>query len=179
MEGTIGEIRFFAGNFAPRNWAFCDGSPLSIAQYSPLFSVIGTIYGGDGVTNFNLPDLRSRVAVGTGQGQGLENITLGQKGGSETTVMTINQMPAHNHNMTVNCTIPANSGAGTNLTPGSILASSPNAYSDEEADVNLAPISLPITLSPTGSGLPFSIIQPSLVMNYIICVEGIYPTRDY
>ena len=99
-EPFVGEIRMFAGNFAPRNWAFCDGQLLSISQNDALFSLFGTIYGGDGRTTFGLPDLRGRTAVHPGTGPGLSNRRWGEKGGTETTTMTINQMPVHHHVIT-------------------------------------------------------------------------------
>ena len=97
MEGTIGEIRMFAGTFAPRTWAFCQNQILSIAQNTALFSILGTTYGGNGQTTFALPDFRGRVAVGTGTGPGLSNIQLGQMAGTPTVTPTTNNMPAHNH----------------------------------------------------------------------------------
>src|SRR6185436_412469 len=97
-EPFIGMIVMFAATFAPRNWAFCDGQLLSIAQNTALFSILGTTYGGNGQTTFALPDLRSRVPVSTGQGPGLSNYSLGQVGGTETVTLNINQLPAHVHN---------------------------------------------------------------------------------
>src|SRR5215212_259973 len=97
MEGTIAEIRLFAGNFAPRNWAFCAGQILPIAQNTALFSLLGTTYGGNGQTTFALPDLRGRVAVGAGQGPGLSNISLGQVAGETTHTLISQEIPAHNH----------------------------------------------------------------------------------
>src|SRR5688500_15190919 len=97
MEGTIGEIRLFAGNFAPRSWAFCSGQILSIAQNTALFSILGTTYGGNGQTTFALPDLRGRVPLSPGQGPGLPNYTLGQMSGETTHTLTQSEMPTHNH----------------------------------------------------------------------------------
>src|SRR6478672_10112699 len=96
-EPFLAEIIMFAGNFAPRGWAFCQGQILSIAQNTALFSLLGTTYGGNGQTTFALPDLRGRVPVGTGQGPGLSNYDLGQVSGSESVTLTVSQMPAHNH----------------------------------------------------------------------------------
>src|SRR6187551_745598 len=97
MDGYIAQILFFAGNFAPRNWAFCAGQLLSIASNTALFSLIGTTYGGNGTTTFALPDFRGRTAVGTGQGPGLANITLGEVAGAATTTLLVTQIPAHTH----------------------------------------------------------------------------------
>src|SRR5271166_127685 len=96
-EPFLGQIILFAGNFAPRGWAFCDGSLLSISQYTALFSILGTTYGGNGTTNFALPDLRGRAAVGFGQAPGLSNYILGEQTGSETVALTGPQMPVHTH----------------------------------------------------------------------------------
>ncbi len=97
MDGVIGEIRLFAGNFAPRNWAFCNGSLIAISQNQALYSVIGTIYGGDGRTNFGLPDLRGRVPLAPGQGPGLSSYQQGQTGGVESQALNVTQMPPHSH----------------------------------------------------------------------------------
>lgn len=179
MEGYIGEVRLFAGNFAPRSWAFCDGSTMSIAEYSALYAVIGDTYGGNGTTSFNLPDLRSRAAVGTGQGPGLPMIQLGQADGAETATISVNQMPAHNHFASAIIPIPAYSGTDSLGSPtDAILAGLSGAYSADMADTHLNPMSAPIALSSTGMGVPFNILQPLLALNYIICTEGIFPSRN-
>src|SRR5690242_20983611 len=110
MEGTIAEIRMFAGNFAPRNWAFCASQILSIAQNTALFSLLGTTYGGNGQTTFALPDFRGRTPVGWGQGPGLSNYDLGQVGGTETSTLTVQTMPAHTHTLTGNLAMGAKNG---------------------------------------------------------------------
>ncbi|MFH6995527.1 phage tail protein [Flavobacterium sp. FlaQc-48] len=179
MEGNLGEIRLFAGNFPPANWAYCDGSSQSIANYDALFVIIGTTYGGDGVSTFNLPDLRGRVPVGVGQGIGLPNVELGQIGGTETTTMTINQMPTHSHIGTGSVAIatvnaPGNTGSPT----GNVLAGLTKAYTAIAGDNTLKPATATVTLTNTGNTTPFSIIQPYLSTNYIICMQGIFPTRN-
>src|SRR5437899_12703586 len=113
MTPFIGEIVMFAGNFAPRGWAFCNGQILSIAQNTALFSILGTTYGGNGQTTFALPDLRGRVPMHPGQGPGLTNHTLGEVAGSETTTLLSSNMPQHTH--ALNC----NSAAGTQPSPSS------------------------------------------------------------
>lgn len=179
MEGTIGEIRIFAGNFAPLYWSFCNGSSLSISEYTALYALIGTTYGGDGVQTFNVPDLRSRIAVGTGQGPGLPIMTLGEVGGTETVSMLSSQMPAHNHLGTGTISIPAYGQADTTGSPTSAeLASLDGAYSTEQSDTYLKPQNSVVSLATAGQGSPFSIIQPYTSANYIICVEGIFPTRN-
>src|ERR1700741_2890888 len=107
-EAFIGSIVLFAGNFAPRGWAFCAGPILPICQNTALFSIVGTTYGGNGQTTFALPDLRGRVAVGTGQGPGLSNVTLGELSGSPTVTLISNNMPAHNHPLTGSVQVQVN-----------------------------------------------------------------------
>lgn len=179
MEGTIAEIRLFAGNFAPRSWAFCQGQILSIAQNTALFSLLGTTYGGNGQTTFALPDFRGRVAVGTGQGPGLPNINLGELAGSPTHTLIITEMPAHNHTVSLgahnadlaNQSNPTGNVLGVGQVPG---GQSVNMYSNAGANTNLAPTASSIS----GGSQPHNIMQPYLGMNYIICLEGIYPSRN-
>jgi microcystin-dependent protein len=178
MEGTIGEIRMFAGNFAPRTWAFCANQILPIAQNTALFSILGTTYGGNGQTTFALPDFRGRVAVGTGQGPGLPNVTLGELAGSQTATLTTNNMPAHNHALTGAVTPQAatdgklsNDATGRYIGPGNFFAASTEL-------VPMAPLTSNLTVGINGGSQPFSIMPPYLGMNYIICLFGIFPSRD-
>ena len=181
MEGTIAEIRMFAGTFAPRNWAFCNNQILPIAQNTALFSLLGTTYGGNGQTTFALPDFRGRVAVGTGQGPGLANIVLGQMSGAPSVTLTTASMPAHNHPLTGAVTPTANNdntGLANNPT-GARMGASGNIFttaSDEQ--VNMAPAASTLAIGITGSSQPFSNMPPYTGMNYIICSEGIYPSRN-
>lgn len=173
MEGYLAEIRMFAGNFAPRGWAFCQGQILSIAQNTALFSLLGTTYGGNGQTTFGLPDFRSRVAVGTGQGPGLSSYTLGQMAGTESVTLAAGNLPAHSH------TIGANTGPGTASSPaGNVMATAQdpnrNGLSLYATAVNSAMASTGVT----GSSSPISIVQPYHAMNYVICMEGIFPSRN-
>lgn len=176
MEGTIAEIRLFAGNFSPRSWAFCSGQILSIAQNTALFSLLGTTYGGNGATTFALPDLRGRVPVGTGQGPGLPNFTLGEIGGTETVNLLINNLPAHTH--TASLSMGARNGAGNSISPtGNYPANVTNGYSNTQ-DAQMAPLNGSATVGNTGGSQPFSIMSPYLGLNYIICMEGIFPSRN-
>lgn len=183
MEGTIGEIRMFAGNFAPRAWAFCQNQILSIAQNTALFSILGTTYGGNGQTTFALPDFRGRVAVGTGQGPGLPNINLGELAGTPTATLNITNMPAHNHALTGSVTMQANNDA-TGLTDDATgartgLPTTPNIYTlATDALVPMAPAQSTLQIGVNGGSQPFSIMPPYLGMNYIICLQGIFPSRD-
>ncbi|MEZ4385631.1 MAG: tail fiber protein [Nannocystaceae bacterium] len=165
MEGMIGEIRLFAGNFAPRSWAFCEGQLLPISQNSALFSILGTMYGGDGRTTFALPDLRGRAPIGVGHGPGLSDIRQGEKGGAEQVTLTTSQLPSHNHQLRVSTndgnTKEASQGY---LAPGN-YATSANASAPAGAITN------------TGGNLPVPIVQPYLGLRYIIAVQGIFPSR--
>jgi microcystin-dependent protein len=178
MEGYIGSIQMFAGNFAPRGWAFCAGQTLPIAQNTALFSIIGTTYGGNGTTTFQLPDLRSRVAVGSGQGNGLSPWALGESQGFESVTLTTNQLPAHNHNVQVSGS-PANSATAG----GNYLAVANGDFSGDPVIVNTyngTPNAVlgANSISLTGQGLPVDNLQPSLAVNYIICTQGIFPSRN-
>jgi microcystin-dependent protein len=183
MEGTIGEIRMFAGTFSPRTWAFCNAQLISISQNTALFSILGTTYGGNGQTTFALPDFRGRVAVGTGTGPGLPNIQLGQMAGTPTATLLTTNMPAHNHAITGTVTMQANNDA-TGLTDDATgartgLPTTPNIYSTAtDALVPMAPAVVNLTAGVNGGSQPFSIMPPYLGMNYIICMFGIFPSRD-
>ncbi len=178
MEGTIGEIRMFAGTFAPRTWAFCQSQLLPIAQNTALFSILGTTYGGNGQTTFALPDFRGRVAVGTGQGPGLPNVTLGELAGSQTATLTVNNMPAHNHQVTGNITPIAATDGALGSDPSGKVTGPGNFYTAPGDNANMAPIAVNIASSISGGSQPFSIMPPYLGMNYIICLFGIFPSRD-
>jgi len=180
MEGTIAEIRMFAGNFAPRNWAFCNNQILSIAQNTALFSILGTTYGGNGQTTFALPDFRGRVAVGTGQGPGLPNIVLGELSGATSVTLTTATMPAHNHPLTGAVTQQANNdNSGLTDSPGNGHLGAATVFTAaNDALVNMAPLSSNLAVGITGSSQPFSIMPPYLGMNYIICLFGIFPSRN-
>jgi microcystin-dependent protein len=178
MEAFMGSIMLFAGNFPPRGWMYCQGQTLQIAQYQALFSLLGTFYGGNGTTTFQLPDLRSRVPVGTGQGTGLSSWNLGQLQGDEAVVITTNQLPSHNHNVQV-----SGSPANSNAAGGNYLAVANGDFSGDPVTVNTyngTPNAVlgPSSISNTGLGQPVANIQPSLGLNYIICLEGIYPSRN-
>jgi len=177
MEPFIGMIVAFGGNFAPRGWALCDGQLLSINSHSALFSILGTTYGGDGVSTFALPDLRGRVAIHPGRGPGLSSYNLGQKGGTETVTLTTNQMPSHKHTLQAstsngNQNQPGNHSLAAYGTPGPPVASGP--YSDQAANTSMNSSGM----SNTGGGQPFNILQPYQAVNFIIALVGTYPSRS-
>lgn len=179
MEGTIGEIRLFAANFAPRDWSYCNGALLAISSNVALFSILGTTYGGDGKVTFGLPNLAGRSAVGAGQGPGLSYYDLGEKTGTNSTILTLNNLPPHTHTAAGNIVIPAFSDDGDSATPANnILASKSAMYTSEAGDSNTKSIPLNIQVGVTGGSNPISITQPSLGMNYIICMYGVFPSRS-
>ena len=197
MEGTIGEIRMFAGNFAPRSWVFCDGRLISISSNTALFSILGTTYGGNGQTTYAVPDFRGRVAVGTGTGNGLSNVQLGQMSGTESVTLLTTQIPAHNHTATAGtggtgtATLNAVTANGNTQSPsGNYLAASRTASvasyiaSGTTAAMNAGSITLSNitagapTIGINGGSQPHSNMQPYLGMNYVICMFGIFPSRD-
>ena len=171
VETFLGEIRMFAGNFAPYGWAFCQGQLLPIAQNQALFSLLGTTYGGDGRTTFALPDLRGRVPVGFGQGPGLSNREIGEKFGSELVTLNINQMPSHNH------TVNAVTTEGNQNLPTNSLPANTKALDKEYSDANANTTMKATMVNPTGGNQPFGVTQPSLGVNFIIALQGIYPSR--
>ena len=175
MEGTLAEIRSFGGNFAPQGWVLCDGSLLSIADWTAVFALIGTTYGGDGQTTFGVPDLRGRLPVGEGTGPGLPTMTLGEISGEANHTLTTNEMPQHNHSATA----PAAS-ASTTAMPSAAAAPGPvtlgAAVSKGFGTTALA--LAPPTLGAAGGSQPHNNLQPYLGMNYIMCVEGIFPSRN-
>lgn len=173
MEGYIGEIRLFAGNFAPMNWAFCQGQLLNIAQYSALYAILGTQYGGNGSTNFALPDLQSRVVVGSGNGGGLTPRANGQKGGAETVALSTANLPAHNHPTQASTSIGNQTDPAGNLSlAGQGRNGTVKIYVDGAANAALAPT------GNMGSNQAHENMPPWCGMNYIICLNGIFPTRD-
>ena len=170
----IGEIRMFGGNFAPVGWAFCAGQSLRIAQNDALYSLIGTTYGGDGLTTFKLPDLQGRVPLhqGTNPATGT-SYPLGQQAGTEQVTLTLAETPIHTH------AASAQSANGTQAGPG-------NGVWATELDSNLKPFSVnqtpsgamnPACLGTTGGSQPHDNVMPFLAINFIIALEGIYPQR--
>ena len=175
-EPFIGEIRMFAGNFPPRGWQFCQGQLLSIAQNTALFSILGTTYGGNGQTTFALPDLRGRYPMQPGQGPGLSPRTLGEQGGTETVTLISTQMPAHTHSLT------ASGGHADQFSPEghfNAVQVDPNT----QQPVNMYAATPNTTMNPAAIGVaggsqPHNNMSPFLCLNFIIAMEGIYPSRN-
>lgn len=168
MDPFVGEVRLFAGNFAPQGWMFCNGQLLSIAEHTALFSLLGTTYGGNGQTTFALPDLRGRLPVHPGA-----SIVQGEVAGLEQVTLLPSQLPQHTH------AVPASSQpAATGLPAGNNVASTtltgPSMYSGGGASVPMSPAAI----EPAGLSLPHENRMPYLGMHYIIAVEGIFPSRN-
>jgi len=177
MEGYIGEIRMFAGNFAPYQWAICDGSLLPIAQNNALFAVIGTTYGGNGTTTFAVPDMRGRVPVHCGAGPGLANVVLGEKAGNESTTLLVANIPAHTHTLN-GVNVPAASA-----TPSSAVMLATTPFSQYvTATVSPAPVQVPMNVGSiaanTTTNIGMSVVQPFTAISFIIALQGIFPSRD-
>src|SRR5262245_25418296 len=177
----IGTIVMFGGNFAPRGWAFCNGQLLSIAQNTALFSILGTTYGGNGQTTFALPNLQGRVAVHPGQSPGTSSYSLGETAGTENVTLTQNQMPMHTHATTATINANASASRTTESPAGTVPASvsGQNIYAaapDGTTTMNAGMAS--VTVAPTGGSQPFSVVQPFQCVNYIIALEGIFPSRN-
>jgi microcystin-dependent protein len=178
MEGTIGYIKMFAGNFAPKNWSYCQGQIISIASNTALFSILGTTFGGNGQTTFALPDLQGRVPIGQGQGPGLSNIALGQKAGSNSVTLSANNLPQHIHGLSA-AQIKVNNIGDASSPVGGVLGNSPGNYGEGFGNNQfLAAGSLSGTTDNAGSSLPLTILNPYLGMNYVICQFGIFPSRN-
>jgi len=174
----VGEIRIFGFNFAPRGWAFCDGTLLSIQQYAPLFSILGTVYGGNGTTNFGLPNFQGRAPMHWGTGPGLTARSLGELDGEQTVTLLNNQLPSHTHILSGASPNPANAPQQVAMpSPSTYLSvSQPNqVYSDVTAPV----VALsPSAISPSGGSQPHNNVQPILTLNFCIALVGVFPARN-
>lgn len=170
-EPFVGEIRMFGGNFAPRGWAFCDGQLLATSQNDALFSLLGITYGGDGRTTFGLPDMRGRIPLHQGSGTGLTPRRLGSKSGSENVTLTANQLASHNHDLN------ANTAAATGSAPqGKVTAesSAPKIYAGQNQNQTLSQEAL----ASAGGSQPHTNLMPTLCVNFIVALFGIYPSRN-
>lgn len=189
MEGTMAEIRLFATNFSPKAWAYCNGQLLSIAQNTALFSLLGVTYGGDGRVTFALPDFRGRHPLSLGQGPGLPNYVLGEYAGVQSYSLSLTNLPAHTHTISgvpsITIKMPCNIDEGTGTEPEGQYPATPSggatmfsaAADSPLATYNLNPISN-LVASVSGSSMPVQMGSPYLGINYIICMFGIFPSRD-
>ena len=168
MDPFLGQIIFFAGNYAPRNWALCYGQLLPISEYQALFSILGTTYGGDGRTTFALPDLRGRIAMGQGSNPTGSSYPLGFMGGQETVLLNGSQMPVHSHN------IRAKEEGDTDDPNGVYIAGNGQLSFGTTSDVTLNQS----TVDSAGGNQPHNNMQPYTALSCIICINGIFPSRD-
>ncbi|MEO0469049.1 MAG: tail fiber protein [Bacteroidota bacterium] len=186
MEPYLAEIRLFAGNFAPRNWAFCEGQILPINSYQSLYSLLGTTYGGDGRTSFALPDFRGRVPVSAGQSPGTSNYSAGQKVGQENNTLTTDQLPSHTHTAQGTYTPRANEEDGQSPSPkNKFMAKSKGTSAGDtfyatslNAPVDMGEQHVNLTIGQTGASQPVNNMQPTIALNYIICLQGLFPSRN-
>jgi microcystin-dependent protein len=168
----LGEIRLFPYNFAPDGWAFCDGQTLAIASYTALFSLLGTTYGGNGTSTFQLPDLRGRVAISMGSGVGLSPYTLGEVGGAQSVQLELANMPEHSH------TVNASADKGTLESPKGAVPGLNKKEKDYDAAPDGATTMNADMIGITGGTAPVAVIQPFLAMSYCIAMAGIFPSRN-
>lgn len=168
-EPFLGEIRVFGGNFAPRDWMLCNGALLPIAQYTALFSILGTTYGGDGKTTFAVPNLQGTAPMNQGDGPGLTPRSIGETGGSATVTLLSTELPSHTHIGTASAT------DGTQNTP-LVLAEAP-IYGPDPATGSGQIVAMAAAVGPTGGNQPHNNMQPYLGMSFIIALAGIFPSR--
>jgi microcystin-dependent protein len=171
----VGEIRMFGFNYVPENWQACDGSLLSIAENSALFSLLGTTYGGDGQSTFAVPDLRGRVPLHQGTGPGLSTHVIGELAGTETVTITPQQMPAHLHSVVATSSLANTGTPGNSLLPGAV--SNDTMYVTDITGLTGIP-SAAATVTPAGGSQPHENCMPTLTVGYCIAVNGIYPSRN-
>lgn len=177
MDGVMGVVVCFAGSYAPRGWAFCNGQVLAISQNQALFSLLGTTYGGDGRTTFKLPDLRARTAVSAGQ-SAFHNYLLGETAGSGSVTLDLGHIPAHTHDGDITLHLPANSGPGIDPTVNDgYPAEHTGAYATSGDSYMQAPDYSNVTIANAGAGAPVNTRPPFLVIAHIICIQGIFPSR--
>ena len=179
MDPLMATVIMFAGNFAPRGWAFCDGQILSISAYTALFSLLGTAFGGDGRTTFGLPDLRGRVPINPGNGPALSPYSRGEKGGTETVTLNKQQIPSHNHSVTLH----AESDTATSGNPNGRMFGTPPAAAPIYADLDTGNIDRQFATQTVqqlnvGGGQHHNNIQPYLSIYFIIALQGTYPSRN-
>ena len=174
VQPFVGEIQMFAGTFAPKGWALCDGQLLPISQNTALFSLLGTTYGGNGQTNFALPDLRGRAPLQPGAAAGLSPYDLGQAGGDETVTLVTSQIPGHSHSLNGKATAATTGApAGDLLAKTDVNAATALIYRPSGTSAQLNPQAI----APTGGTQPHNNMQPYLTVNFVIALQGIFPSR--
>ena len=176
-EPYLGEIRMFGFNFAPQGWAMCNGQLLSISQNDALFALLGTFYGGNGTTTFGLPDLRSRVPIHQGEGSGLSQYVIGQYGGVENVTLTVGQTAAHTHLVYADGDVPSNNSPSPSGNALATFATGGDIYATA-AGLKKAVTMNPLMIAAAGGSQPHPNIQPYLVLNLCIALQGIFPSRN-
>ena len=173
MDPFVAEIRIFPFNFAPKGWAFCDGQILPLSQNTALFSLLGTTYGGDGKSNFALPNMQGNVPMHPGQGPGLSLHDLGETGGSDTVTLLESEIPSHSHTMI------SFAGAGNRLTPAANSMARANGSTPYLTNSPQPPTTTmsPNAVAPAGGDQPHNNLQPYLTLNFCIALQGVYPPR--
>ena len=174
----IGEIRLAGFGFPPKGWALCNGQLSPINQNQALFSLLGTFYGGDGRTNFALPDFRSRLPLGMGQGPGLSNYVIGQIGGVENVTLNVTQIPQHNHLFNVTTANATAAAPGSTLLPAAPTASNASLYATASSPALETQALAPQSCGSTGGSQPHANIMPCLCVSFIIALQGIFPSRS-
>lgn len=177
MEGVIGYVTMFAGNFAPKSWAFCKGQTIQISSNTALFSILGTTYGGNGTTTFALPDCQGRRVVGAGSNPGLSTYSLGQKGGVESIALTAGQMPAHAHSLVITSTPKSYGDAGALESPENAMYALNGSGYAATGGTSMKGYTAQVQMSNIGSDSSFEILSPYMGLNYIICQYGVFPAR--
>jgi microcystin-dependent protein len=178
QQPYLGDVRMFGGNFAPIQWAFCAAGLLSIAQNTALYSLLGTTFGGDGVSTFALPDMRGRIPIGQGQGPGLSNYVVGQMAGSEQVTLFLSNLPGHNHSLNATQQAANTSTIGSTVLLGTATTSSgtPHLYAPLSGNTPAPLASAAVSMS--GNSQAHNNMMPTLTLNFVIALQGIYPSRN-
>jgi microcystin-dependent protein len=176
-EAFLGEIRMFGFNFAPQGWAFCNGQLLSISQFDAVFALLGTTYGGNGVSTFGLPNFQSRVPIHQGQGFGLSPYVIGAFGGVENVTLTVGQTAAHTHLVYADGDVPSNNSPSPSGNALATFATGGDIYATA-AGLKKAVTMNPLMIAAAGGGQPHPNIQPFLVVNFCIALVGVFPSRN-
>jgi microcystin-dependent protein len=180
MEGTLATISLFAGNFAPKSWNYCAGQLVAISSNTALFSLLGTTYGGDGKVTFGLPDLRSRTAIGAGNGQGLTSFVIGEMTGTENNTLLYSNLPLHNHTPVLTVQLPVNGDSANTDTPENNYPAiaTDNIYTNAPDGNFTGALHTVASIGISGQNTAMNNLQPYLGMNYIICMYGVFPYRN-
>lgn len=176
-EPFVGQISVFGFNFAPLNWATCQGQIMPIAQNTALFSLLGTSYGGNGTTTFGLPNLQGNVAVGQGQLPGGSSYDLGEIGGASSIAVSREQSPTHTHDFMASAAVADQDNPGANVLARPFVSGNPGSIQGQIYNNNTLDTAMNAPITPVGNGMPHDNLQPFLALTYCICLTGIFPQR--